>query len=72
MRKANSTPKVGASAQPTDANEYSASPTSTTGRRPMESDKGPCTSDMNARGTMYTERVCWICQPLSENSRAIA
>ena len=63
---------MGAKAQPTDAREYSESPASTTGRRPMESESGPWIRDMKASGTRYTVRVCWISHGVSENSRAIA
>src|SRR5690349_13827070 len=43
-----------------------------TGRRPIASDSGPCTSDANANGTMYAVMTCCSCQALTPSARSIA
>src|SRR5690349_9159225 len=43
-----------------------------TGRRPIASDSGPCTSDANANGSMYAVMTCCSCQAPTFSAFSIA
>ena len=70
MRAAISAPIDEAAMAANDATTDSASPTSTTGRRPKRSDSGPSTSWAQARLSRYKDKVsCTV--PASVPSRVI-
>ena len=60
-RKKTSVPMFCESAQPTDASANTASPASTTGRRPKLSASAPWNRFMMAKPNRYADSVCCIC-----------
>ena len=58
--------------QATEPTVYSTMPQIITGRRPIASDNGPCTSEANANGTMYAVITCWSFQASTCSAFSIA
>jgi hypothetical protein len=71
-RNSTSEPMLSASAQPAEAMVNTASPHSTTGRRPKLSDSAPWNSVMKAKANKYTDSVCCICTGVACSDCAMA